>query len=176
MFGFTGGRTIVVSAVLFGFLCLLPRVSADEDVSRRIQDAPYVPPEDRLNVDSAIQKINAVRRESGLVALTIDPALMMAARNHALDLAQIDDVSHYGTDGTSPVDRVFNAGYSGIQTGENVSAGQRDIDEVIDGWLESASHRKTLLMREARHIGVALAYDPTTTYRTFWTLVIAEPF
>jgi len=100
--------------------------------------------------------------------------LMRSAIGH--DLARLDDVSHYGTDGSSPVDRVFKAGYSGVMTGENVSAGQRDLDEVLDGWLKSSSHRKTLLMKEAQHVGVALAYDPKTTYRTFWTLVIAEPF
>ena len=141
-----------------------------------IQHAAFTAPSERLDVREAVKKINAIRKSKGLRAVKVDPALMTAALVHAKDLARIDDVSHYGTDGSSPVDRVSRAGYSGVMTGENVSAGQRDLDEVLEGWLNSRSHRKTLLMREARHMGVALAYDPDTTFRTFWTLVLAEPF
>jgi len=176
MIGFgTVKQTLVSSLVAFAVCSLMPAIANDR-VANGIQYASYTQPESRLDIESAVQKINAIRHRQGLKGVKVDPALMNAAQIHAHDLARLDDVSHYGTDGSSPVDRVFKAGYSGVMTGENVSAGQRDLDEVLDGWLKSSSHRKTLLMKEAQHVGVALAYDPKTTYRTFWTLVIAEPF
>lgn len=164
---------IVSAATIMSVSLTLPAIA---QVANGIQPASYTEPADRLDVREAVAKINAIRQDKGLGSVRIDPALMKAALVHAHDLARIDDVSHYGTDGSSPVDRVSRAGYSGVMTGENVSAGQRDLDEVLDGWLNSRSHRKTLLMKEARHMGVALAYDPNTKFRTFWTLVLAEPF
>ena len=166
--------SLALMAIAVAFAGVSP-VAAKEATSGT-QYASYAAPEDRLDVKMAVKKINAIRYGKGLSKVRIDPALMQAARVHALDLARIDDVSHYGTDGSDPEQRVSKAGYSGVMTGENVSAGQRDIDEVLDGWLKSKSHRKTLLMKDARHMGVALAYDPQTKYRTFWTLVLAEPF
>ena len=152
---------------------LAPQIAMAAD---RFLEARYEAPEERLDPKEAVRKINTLRREQGLPAVSIDSALMDAAAVHARDLAAQDDAGHYGTDGSTPLDRVFKAGYSGVLTGENVSAGQRDLNEVLEGWLNSKSHRRTLFMPQARHMGVALAYDPQTKYRTFWTLILAEPF
>lgn len=138
--------------------------------------ASYVPPGERLQAREALRKVNALRRARGLRPVTLNPALMRASNAHARDLANSNDVSHYGSNGSTPVDRITRAGYDLVTVGENVAAGQRDLDEALDGWMGSKPHRKTIYMESARHMGVALVYDPNTTYRTFWTLVMAEPF
>jgi uncharacterized protein YkwD len=63
-----------------------------------------------------------------------------------------------------------------VTVGENVSAGQRQQDEAIDGWLESPAHLATILAPGVTHLGLAVAYDPATRYRSYWTMVVAEPF
>ncbi len=136
----------------------------------------YTAPSKRLDPEIALQKINAFRAASGLPALVLDPALTQAASAHAADLAARDAISHYGADGSTPVTRVASTGYDAIVTGENVATGQRHFDEVLDGWIDSESHRKTLLAPTVIHAGLALVYNPKASSRTFWTMVVAEPF
>lgn len=136
----------------------------------------YTPPADRLDPQIALARINQVRAAAGLRPLTLDPSLAEAAKAHAADLAARDAISHYGRDGSTPDKRVAATGYDAVITGENVATGQRDFDEVLDGWLDSESHRRTLLLPEAVHTGLALVYNPKASYRTFWTMVVAEPF
>jgi uncharacterized protein YkwD len=129
----------------------------------------------RLDAERARDLLNAYRRQKGLKALKLQPALTEAARSHARDLAKWDRISHYGSDGSNPWDRVKRAGYSARLAAENVGTGQVTVEEVISGWKASPGHNKNLLLPEAEHMGIALVQDPKTEFKTFWTLVIASP-
>jgi uncharacterized protein YkwD len=129
----------------------------------------------RLDAEKARELVNAYRREKGLRPLKLQPALTEAARAHARDLAKWDRISHFGSDGSNPWDRVKRAGYSARLAAENVGTGQVTIEEVINGWKASPGHNKNLLLPEAEHMGIALVQDPRTEFKTFWTLVIASP-
>ena len=119
--------------------------------------------------------VNAYRKEKGLRPLKLQPNLTEAARAHSRDLAKWDRISHFGSDGSNPWDRVKRAGYSAKLAAENVGTGQASIQEVIKGWKASPGHNKNLLLPEAQHMGIALVQDPKTEFKTFWTLVIASP-
>ncbi|MEO1013993.1 MAG: CAP domain-containing protein [Pseudomonadota bacterium] len=136
----------------------------------------YQPPSNRLDPYTALSKINELRLANGVKPLTLDPLLAEAAHAHAADLARRDAISHYGVNGSTPVTRVASTGYDAVLTGENVATGYRDFDEVLDGWLHSPGHRKTLLLPDVVHVGLALVYDRNASSRTFWTMVVAEPF
>ncbi len=136
----------------------------------------YQPPSSRLDPYAALSKINELRVANGVRPLALDPLLAEAAHAHAADLAKRDAISHYGANGSTPVTRVAATGYDAVLTGENVATGYRHFDEVLDGWLHSPSHRKTLLLPDAAHVGLALVYDRSASSRTFWTMVVAEPF
>ena len=114
------------------------------------------------------------RRSKGLKPLKLDAELTTAARAHAQDLAKWDRISHYGSDGSNPWDRVKRAGYNAKLAAENVGTGQATFDEVLKGWQNSPGHNKNLLQPEAQHIGLALVHDPKTEFKTFWTLVIGS--
>jgi len=129
----------------------------------------------RLDAEKARELVNAYRKEKGLRPLKLQPALTEAARAHSRDLARWDRISHYGSDGSNPWDRVKRAGYSARLAAENVGTGQVTIEEVINGWKASPGHNKNLLLPEAEHMGIALVQDPKTEFKTFWTLVIASP-
>ena len=125
-----------------------------------------------LNVAQARAMINAYRRQNGLRPLTIDPQLTQAAKAHSLDLAKWDRISHYGSDGSNPWDRVRRSGYSAQLAAENVGTGQTTLKEVFAGWKKSEGHNKNLLLKDAKHMGIALVYDAKTEFKTFWTLVL----
>jgi uncharacterized protein YkwD len=129
----------------------------------------------RLDAEKARDLVNAYRKEKGLRPLKLQPALTEAARAHSRDLAKWDRISHFGSDGSNPWDRVKRAGYGARLAAENVGTGQVTVEEVINGWKASPGHNKNLLLPEAEHMGIALVQDPKTEFKTFWTLVIASP-
>ncbi len=129
----------------------------------------------RLDAERARDIVNAYRKEKGLRPLKLQPALTEAARSHSRDLAKWDRISHFGSDGSNPWDRVKRAGYHARLAAENVGTGQVTIDEVIKGWRASPGHNKNLLLSDAEHMGIALVQDSKTEFKTFWTLVIASP-
>jgi uncharacterized protein YkwD len=129
----------------------------------------------RLDAERARDLVNAFRRQNGLRPLKLQPALTEAARAHSRDLAKWDRISHFGSDGSNPWDRVKRAGYNARLAAENVGTGQATLDEVMTGWEASPGHKKNLLIPDAEHMGIALVQDPKTEFKTFWTLVIASP-
>jgi uncharacterized protein YkwD len=137
---------------------------ADRDFSRT-----------RLDAERAREMINVYRKEKGLRPLKLQPALTEAARAHSHDLAKWDRISHFGSDGSNPWDRVKRTGYNAKLAAENVGTGQASFEEVMKGWRVSPGHNKNLLLPEAQHMGIALVQDPKTEFKTFWTLVIGSP-
>ncbi len=126
----------------------------------------------KLELDKARDTINAYRATKGLKPLKLNPALTDAAKAHSRDLAKWDRISHYGSDGSNPWDRVKRTGYNAKVAAENVGTGQASFDEVMKGWQDSAGHNKNLLLADATEMGIALVQDPKTEFKTFWTLVL----
>lgn len=129
----------------------------------------------RLDAEKARDLVNAYRKSKGLRPLQLQPALTEAARAHSRDLAKWDRISHFGSDGSNPWDRVRRAGYNAKVAAENVGTGQVTVDEVMKGWQASPGHNKNLLLPDVQHMGIALVQDPKTEFKTFWTLVVGAP-
>jgi uncharacterized protein YkwD len=128
----------------------------------------------KLDADKARDVINAYRATKGLKPLKLNPSLTDAAKAHSRDLAKWDRISHYGSDGSNPWDRVKRTGYNAKVAAENVGTGQASFDEVMKGWQDSAGHNKNLLLSDATEMGLALVQDPKTEFKTFWTLVLGS--
>jgi uncharacterized protein YkwD len=139
-------------------------VLADRDYSRTA-----------LNPEAARDIINAYRKQNGLKPLKLDTALTNAAKAHSRDLSKWDRISHYGSDGSNPWDRVKRVGYNARLAAENVGTGQATFEEVMKGWQESPGHNKNLLLADAEFMGIALVTEPGTEFKSFWTLVLASP-
>jgi uncharacterized protein YkwD len=129
----------------------------------------------QLNAEMARDVINAYRQQNGLKPLRLSPELTEAAKAHSRDLAKWDRISHYGSDGSNPWDRVKRTGYQARLAAENVGTGQVNFDEVMRGWKDSPGHNKNLLMADADHMGIALVHDPKSEFKSFWTLVLGSP-
>ena len=128
----------------------------------------------KLEPERARELVNAYRKANGLKPLNLNASLTEAAKAHSRDLAKWDRISHYGSDGSNPWDRVKRSGYNAKVAAENVGTGQAAIEEVIKGWQESPGHNKNLLLKDAEHMGIALVQDEKTEFKTFWTLVIGS--
>jgi uncharacterized protein YkwD len=132
--------------------------------------------QERLNTTSAIARINEVRRTNGVQALVPSAVLMEVAAGHTADMASHDRVSHLGSDGADFGLRLKRAGYDALVAEENLSGGQRNFSEALEAWMASPAHRKRLLSPRVTEIGLSLVYNPLTEYRTFWALVLADPY
>ncbi len=128
----------------------------------------------QLNPERARDLINSYRKQNGLKPLRLNATLTEAAKAHSRDLAKWDRISHFGSDGSNPWDRVKRAGFNAKVAAENVGTGQTTIDEVLKGWQNSPGHNKNLLLAEADQMGIALVQDPKTEFKTFWTLVVGS--
>jgi uncharacterized protein YkwD len=76
-------------------------------------------------------------------------------------------MSHTGSDGSSPFDRMKRYGYNYRWAGENVAAGQSSPQDAMRSWMNSSGHRKNILNGKFRDIGVG--YARGGRYGHYWT-------
>lgn len=123
--------------------------------------------------------VNQERAEAGCRPLQIDSRLASAATAHSLDMATNDFFDHVGSDGSSPGDRILDAGYSYSRAGENIAAGYTTPEAVVAGWMNSSGHRDNILNCAFTETGVGyifLAEDGgQVNYHHYWTHVFAAP-
>ena len=105
--------------------------------------------------------INAHRRRHGLPKLHVSAELARAARGHARDMVRHSYFDHYGPAGSSPTSRAAAQGYRGVRTiAENLAYGSGAWGSpagTVALWLGSAPHRRTLLARSLRDMGIGTA-------------------
>ena len=117
-----------------------------------------------------VDLVNAERAQAGVALLQMDVRLMEAAQLHSDDMADNNFVSHTGTGGTGPVDRIEAAGYVGWNGwGENVAAGYPTPAAVVAAWMASPGHRANILRASFDHLGVGYRFQAGTTYGHYWT-------
>jgi len=125
---------------------------------------------DDTPVQQIVELINLERANEGLPPLAVDVRLAAAAQAHSEDMAATATMSHTGSTGSSPADRVTAAGYPYTALGENVAAGQPTAEDAVDDWMNSPGHRAAILNTAFEHLGVGLAYATTGIYPTYWTV------
>lgn len=116
-----------------------------------------------------LQAINAERAEAGRTALQWDARLEAAAQGHADDMVARGYFSHEGQDGSSMTDRMARAGFRGCFAAENIAQGQRSLDAVMVSWMKSRGHRRNILHRKARSVGLARGQN------NMWVMVLGAP-
>ena len=105
--------------------------------------------------------------------LTFNSSLYRAADGHADSMASFNYMSHTGRDGSSPTQRIrragyFNNGHSGWITGENVAAGQKSVEAVVNAWLNSPDHCRNIMNQEFQHTAFSCRYNQNTQYKFYW--------
>ncbi|TDV56574.1 CAP domain-containing protein [Actinophytocola oryzae] len=110
---------------------------------------------------------NDQRAAHGCGRLAANNALGAAARGHSGDMARHSSMSHEGTDGSDPGDRITGAGYPATEWAENVAYGQSTPKEVVTAWMDSPGHRANILNCELAEIGVGRAVNNKGV--AYWT-------
>ena len=119
--------------------------------------------------------INEAREARGLQPLKQQNQLTAAARVHSNDMACNDFISHTGSDGSRPADRVTAQGYLYSWVGENIFAGSSGPQTAFDWWMDSEPHRNNILHSNYTEIGIGYSYLEGSRYRSHYTAVFARP-
>ena len=140
-------------------------------------DKPLFPPTPPApwDAETAEAELNAYRAQYNLGPVKLNDKLIAASQSHSDDLASFGGAAHEGSDGLFHDSRVLAQGYKFSTAAENVATGQRSWDAAFTAWQESPGHNANLLLPGVTEFGIALTYEPKTTYLTYWTMVLASP-
>ncbi|PSV49761.1 CAP domain-containing protein [Photobacterium indicum] len=130
---------------------------------------------------AAVNAARATQQDCGgtimppVPALTWDAQLEQAAYTHSNDMANYNFFSHTGSDGSSVSTRVTAQGYTWSSVGENIAAGQKDVDEVMTSWINSPGHCLNIMSANFTQMGASFVTNSSTQYGIYWTQVFAKP-
>ena len=113
---------------------------------------------------AVLANMNALRRQHGLSALRLSPALSAAARQHSTEMATRGYFSHSSANGASFDRRIAryygSAGRRYWSVGENLLWSSPSVDSAgaLKMWLDSPPHRKIMLTARWREIGLSAVH------------------
>jgi uncharacterized protein YkwD len=118
--------------------------------------------------------INNARAQAGLAPLAVSPQLAAAAQGHSIDMACHGLISHSGSDGSSPSQRIAAAGYSASLSSE-IIYGSGYPQTAFDWWMSDQIHRDEILNPYVTDMGVGYAYVQGTSAGGYYTVNFASP-
>lgn len=117
-----------------------------------------------------LDSVNALRRAAGVSEVELNAQLTAAAATHARDMSVQNRPWHFGSDGSSPIDRVRRAGYSGTLIGENISETYETELETLGAWMEQPDTRRVIVSPAATSLG--FSWHQESNGKIWWTLVM----
>jgi uncharacterized protein YkwD len=130
---------------------------------------PVPPSTTKVSVNAIEQKLidatNGFRRDNNLVTLKPSVRLIGIGQSHARNMARQDkfgdsDKNGHILDGQNVEYRIKVGGYAFARVAENVGYQLRRPDPaaaMMEGWKNSAGHRKNMLLPDVNEIGVGAA-------------------
>jgi uncharacterized protein YkwD len=122
------------------------------------------------HAEDMAEMISRYRHAHGLSTVKTDPQLTAIAERQAQAMAASGIMDH-------SVAGSFKSRISGARMGmaaENIAAGTKTWTDTLRMWQASPGHNANLLQSNADIVGVAVARNEQTRYKTYWAMVIAE--
>jgi uncharacterized protein YkwD len=113
--------------------------------------------------------INSARVSAGLSQLSLNDQLAAAAQGHSTDMACNSLLSHNGSDGSTPYQRIMAAGYSGTYTNEIIYAGGT-ADDAFNWWMGDQIHHDAIMNPSSTEMGIGYAYYSGSAYGGYFTV------
>lgn len=116
-----------------------------------------------------LDAVNALREARGLANVQLNAQLNAAAATHARDMSVQNRPWHFGSDGSSPIDRVARVGYRGRMLGEAISETYETELETLAAWMEDPTTRRIIVDPDATKMG--FAWHQEANGKIWWTLI-----
>jgi len=117
-----------------------------------------------------LDSVNSLRSASGAGPVQLNAELTAAAATHSLDMSKQNRAWHFGSDGSSPIDRVLRAGYPGAMLGETISETYETELETLGAWMADPGTRDVLLDQSAVSLGFSWYQEKNG--KIWWTLIM----
>ena len=119
-----------------------------------------------------LDSVNALRSSAGVTPLALDAKLNAAAATHSRDMSVQNRPWHFGSDGSSPIDRIQRVGYTGGLVGEVISETYETELETLAAWMEQPDTRRILMAPDGRQMG--FFWYQENGGKIWWTLVVGN--
>ncbi|MFG6589816.1 CAP domain-containing protein [Sulfitobacter sp. 1A12157] len=119
-----------------------------------------------------LDSVNALRSSAGVTPLALDAKLNAAAATHSRDMSVQNRPWHFGSDGSSPIDRIQRVGYTGGLVGEVISETYETELETLAAWMEQPDTRRILMAPDGRQMG--FSWYQENGGKIWWTLVVGN--
>ena len=119
-----------------------------------------------------LDSVNALRQATGSPVVQLNAQLNAAAATHSRDMAVQNRPWHFGSDGSSPLDRVGRAGYPGSLMGEAISETYEGEVETLSAWMEDTNTRAVIMDPKAVNMGFSWFQEQNG--KIWWTLVMGN--
>jgi len=102
--------------------------------------------------------VNEERENAGLRPLGMSQQLIDSAQDHCEWQARESSMSHYEENGSTPQDRIDDAGSTLSGVAENIAFGYSTEEECMSYWMDSDGHRRNIL-GDYTIFGAAVSYS-----------------
>ncbi|MEL7257880.1 MAG: CAP domain-containing protein [Pseudomonadota bacterium] len=119
-----------------------------------------------------LDSVNSLRSAAGQSSVQLNSKLNAAAATHSRDMSVQNRPWHFGSDGSSPIDRVKRVGYEGGLVGETISETYETELETLAAWMEDPATRQVILAPDARNMGFSWLQE--NNGKIWWTLVMGN--
>lgn len=123
--------------------------------------------------EAILQLVNKERQKAGVPDLTLSDKLTQIAYTKAKDMADKNYFSHESPTYGSPFDMLKQFGVSYSYAGENIAAGQKSAEEVMNSWMNSSGHKANILNKNYTQLGVG--FYRGGQYGTEWVQLFIKP-
>jgi len=114
-------------------------------------------------------QINQLRANVGAAPVAQNPMLDQAAKAHARDMSAQNRAWHFGSDGSSPLDRIRRQGYMGHLIGENISETYENEVTTLNAWMQTRDTRDVIMDPRATDFGIGWFQEPSG--KIWWVLL-----
>ena len=123
--------------------------------------------------EMVLKLVNQERSKAGVPSLTLSTKLTDIAYTKAKDMAEKNYFSHQSPTYGSPFDMLKQFGVSFSAAGENIAAGQKSAEEVMNSWMNSSGHKANVLNKNYTQLGVG--FYRGGSYGTEWVQLFIKP-
>lgn len=142
--------------------------SSQGSASDNITDKNNSPSESAVSqqAEAVLKLVNEERSKQGLKSLKLSNKLTQIANTKAQDMAVKNYFNHTSPTYGTPFEMLQHFGVSYRSAGENIAAGQKSPQEVMNAWMNSSGHRANILNSSYTELGVG--YYSGGSYGTEW--------
>lgn len=122
-----------------------------------------------LNQKINFHLTNGLRAINNIKPLQYCTLTEEVATAHSEDMAKRNYFAHESPEGMRVSTRLTEGGIEWYACAENIAAGVYDPYSLANGWYNSEGHRKNILNKAYKYMGVGFAYNASSTYKYYST-------